>query len=98
MEACGLVELPKQRSKSTWNDRGDVQVFSKIDWVFTNNEWVTKMLAYCAHFLLEGVNDHNPIEVSLLDGPSRIRPAFKFLQCVGMPSIILGHCRRRMEA
>ncbi|XP_059295406.1 uncharacterized protein LOC132048730 [Lycium ferocissimum] len=78
VEACGVMEMPRKWNKYTWNDRGDTRVFSKIDWVFINNEWLTNMLAFCANFLPEGVSDHNPVKIALLNSPRRTKPAFKY--------------------
>lgn len=38
VEECELVKLHRQGNNYTWNDKGDVRVFSKIDWVFVNDE------------------------------------------------------------
>ncbi|XP_019233350.1 PREDICTED: uncharacterized protein LOC109213958 [Nicotiana attenuata] len=79
VENCGLIELSQHGSRYTWNDKqGEQRVFSKIDWVFVNSEWIDNMPPYIATFLPEGINDHCPVKISLLDAPPKAKKAFQF--------------------
>lgn len=33
VEQCGLLEMPQNGSTYSWNDRVDIRINSKIDWV-----------------------------------------------------------------
>lgn len=46
VEQCDLLEMPKNGSKYTLNDRRDVRINSKIDWVFINRNWLDNMPLY----------------------------------------------------
>lgn len=47
------------------------------------------MSAYNANFLLEGVSDHCPVVISLLDGPRRVKPTFKYCNvCTSHPEFL----------
>lgn len=79
VNTCEWIELPKQGSRYTWNDRhGDQRIFFKIDWVFVNRDWMDQMLAYNTIILPEGMSDHCPISVKLTNAPWLSRRPFKF--------------------
>ncbi|XP_075095833.1 uncharacterized protein LOC142173857 [Nicotiana tabacum] len=78
VNTCEWIELPKQGSRYTWNDRhGDQRIFFKIDWVFVNRDWMDQMLAYNTIILPEGMSDHCPISVKLTNAPMLRRRPFK---------------------
>ncbi|XP_049406369.1 uncharacterized protein LOC125870045 [Solanum stenotomum] len=63
---CGLLEVPTQGNRYTWSDKHDGnRIFSKIDWIFINNEWLDTMFSCKAMFLPEGISDHCPAKVIL---------------------------------
>ncbi|KAK6787432.1 hypothetical protein RDI58_015957 [Solanum bulbocastanum] len=67
-----LVEMPQQGNKYTWNDKSSgPRILSKIDWVFINGEWLDSMPTYMVRFLPEGISDHCPSKVSLIEERSR---------------------------
>ncbi|XP_075092061.1 uncharacterized protein LOC142172176 [Nicotiana tabacum] len=79
VENCGLLEFPKQRSRYTWNDKhGGSIIFSKIDWVFVNSEWLDSMPDFSTTFLPEMINDHSPMKLSMLNSPNKGRKQFKY--------------------
>nr|XP_009594786.1 uncharacterized protein LOC104091210 [Nicotiana tomentosiformis] len=74
IEACGLIELPNQGCKYSWNDKhSDQGIYSKIDWALINNDWLDSMPDCKAIFLPEGISDHCPVNER-----HRGRKPFKF--------------------
>nr|XP_016501377.1 PREDICTED: uncharacterized protein LOC107819740 [Nicotiana tabacum] len=73
------MELPTTGSRFTWNDRqrGN-RVYSKIDWVFINNDWLNQMPAYGARYLPEGISDHCPIKVEQLHTKQNTSRPFRY--------------------
>ncbi|XP_060183270.1 uncharacterized protein LOC132613259 [Lycium barbarum] len=43
LDACGLVKMPSNGCNYTWTDKQDDRIFSKIDWVFVNGDWLDGM-------------------------------------------------------
>lgn len=79
VKVCGWIELPHQGSEYTWNDKqGDNKAFSKIDWVFINNEWLNQMPDFNATFLIEGISDHSLMKIAQISTPRRARRPFKY--------------------
>ncbi|XP_060203004.1 uncharacterized protein LOC132631444 [Lycium barbarum] len=78
-ENCGLLELPTKGSRYTWSDKqGNDRIFSKIDWVFVNTDWLNNMPAFSAQVLPEGISDHCPVKIAPLDDPRRVRQPFQY--------------------
>ncbi|KAH0773570.1 hypothetical protein KY290_010707 [Solanum tuberosum] len=72
VERCGLLEMIQKGSRYSWSDRhGDNRILSKLDWVFVNTDWLNSMPDYYANFMPEGINDHCPVKLMILNGPSR---------------------------
>ncbi|KAH0696217.1 hypothetical protein KY290_013575 [Solanum tuberosum] len=80
VDSCGLIEHPHQGNKYTWNNKGERQrIYSKIGWIFINNEWMISMPACNAMFLPEGISDHCLAKISLVvTKPRKMR---SFLYC-----------------
>ncbi|XP_070047273.1 uncharacterized protein [Nicotiana tomentosiformis] len=79
IKACGLLELPHQGNKYTWNDRRSEQrIYSKIDWVVINEEWLDNMPLCKAKFLTKGISDHCPVKIVLAEEKQRSSKSFKF--------------------
>nr|XP_016433102.1 PREDICTED: uncharacterized protein LOC107759635 [Nicotiana tabacum] len=79
VEECGLLEVPAQGNRYTWKDKHEEQrIFSKIDWVFTNGEWLDVMPACRAIFLPEGISDYRPAKVSLIEERRNFKKSFQF--------------------
>ncbi|XP_060200824.1 uncharacterized protein LOC132629104 [Lycium barbarum] len=84
MEECGLVELPQQGNKYTWNDRHvDQRIYSKIDRALINEEWLESMPSCPARCLPEGISNHCPLKVCLTDERARTKKSFKFCNSWG---------------
>ncbi|XP_075076769.1 uncharacterized protein LOC142163387 [Nicotiana tabacum] len=61
MQESGLMEMPTQGNRYTWNDKNDEQrIFSNIDWNFMNGEWLDKIPTCNTRFLAKGISDHIP--------------------------------------
>ncbi|XP_047258946.1 uncharacterized protein LOC124891184 [Capsicum annuum] len=62
---CGLQDLRSAGSFYTWSNKqqGVARVYSKIDRVLVNDEWVSNLPASKACFLQEGLYDHCPVLV-----------------------------------
>nr|XP_009600461.1 uncharacterized protein LOC104095915 [Nicotiana tomentosiformis] len=79
IEACGLIELPNQGCRYSWNDRhSDQRIYSKIDWALVNNDWLDSMPDCKAMFLPQGISDHCPVKIVLNNERHRGRKLFKF--------------------
>lgn len=79
VENCGLLELPKQGSMYTWNDKhGGSRFFSKIDGIFVNSEWLDSMPDFSTTFPPEEISDHSPMKLSLPNSPKKRRKPFKY--------------------
>ncbi|XP_059306468.1 uncharacterized protein LOC132057896 [Lycium ferocissimum] len=78
VDTCGLEEMKNDGCKYTWNDKQDSRIFSKIDRVLVNREWVDSMPDITAHVLPEGTSDHCPITVQLVQTPMKKKKAFKY--------------------
>ncbi|KAM3219264.1 hypothetical protein P3L10_023795 [Capsicum annuum] len=75
---CGLLEFPTPGNKYTWSDKHSHQrIFSRIDWIFINGVWLNTMLPCQAMFLNEGISDHCPAKVMLMDNP-KFKSPFQF--------------------
>ncbi|XP_060210448.1 uncharacterized protein LOC132637368 [Lycium barbarum] len=79
INTSGLLEVPHQGQKYTWNDRSsDRRIFSKIDWMFINAEWLNTMPSCRAVYLAEGISDHFPARISLRKQATRVKRAFQY--------------------
>lgn len=79
VKVCGWIELSHQDSRYTQNDKkGDNSVFSKIDWVFVNNEWLNQMPDFNANFLIKRNSDHSSVKLAQLNTPRRAKTPFKY--------------------
>ncbi|KAK6783021.1 hypothetical protein RDI58_020817 [Solanum bulbocastanum] len=62
----GLLEFPAQGPRYTWSDkRANQRIFSKIDSIFINEDWLNIMPSCKAIFLPEGISDHCPAKITL---------------------------------
>ncbi|XP_075086066.1 uncharacterized protein LOC142168811 [Nicotiana tabacum] len=76
---CGLMELPAQENRYTWSDKHEEhRIFSKIDWIFINEQWFDTMPECNTRFLREGIGDHCPAKVTFVKERQRSRRFFQF--------------------
>ncbi|XP_074305237.1 uncharacterized protein LOC141640287 [Silene latifolia] len=62
VQYCGLTDIKAQGAFYTWNNKHEPQTraFSRIDRFLINSEWMDLYPNAYAHFLPEGLFDHNP--------------------------------------
>ncbi|XP_070006023.1 uncharacterized protein [Nicotiana sylvestris] len=78
------MELAHNGQKFIWNDKREGQrVYSKIDWMFINNEWLHSMPTFKVVYLAEGISDHCPIKITMEDNNIKQRRTFKYCNVEG---------------
>ncbi|XP_019251316.1 PREDICTED: uncharacterized protein LOC109230251 [Nicotiana attenuata] len=79
LDVTGLTELPNSGCSYTWNDKHESgRIFSRIDWVFVNGEWMDNLVDCRAKFLPEGVSDHSPIQITIAQNNNQARKTFRY--------------------
>ncbi|XP_074266211.1 uncharacterized protein LOC141588682 [Silene latifolia] len=80
VHVCDLYELKGCGSFYTWTNKHEVgdKVYSRIDRVFTNEEWLNVFLGSYANFLLEGLFDHCPCLINLEETIHNRKMPFKY--------------------
>ncbi|XP_074296928.1 uncharacterized protein LOC141627591 [Silene latifolia] len=68
IDHCQLVDSPAVGSFYTWNNKQDPQtrVYSRLDRVLVNSEWLQWRPSSHAHFYNEGLFDHTPRIIRML--------------------------------
>lgn len=77
---CGLQELRSSRAFFTWNNKqeGEEKVYSRIDRVVVNSDWITALPVSEVHYMNEGLYDHCPAIVNWDNGKGNQRRQFKY--------------------
>ncbi|XP_075100397.1 uncharacterized protein LOC107821039 [Nicotiana tabacum] len=77
---CSLQELKSSGYFLTWNNKhGDnSRVYSRIDRVLVNGDWVMKLLGSEVHFGNEGLMDHCPALINWDQGPQSGQYRFRY--------------------
>ncbi|KAL9224822.1 hypothetical protein vseg_000822 [Gypsophila vaccaria] len=77
---CGMQEMKATGSYFTWSNKQEAEdrVYSKIDWVFQNDDGMLAFPEANAHFLPEGVFDHCPCIMTLWESSYHRPKAFKY--------------------
>lgn len=76
---CEMIELPIQLSRYTWKDKhGSSRIDSKIDWTFVNRNWLDNTPACIANYLPEGISDHIPVCIVIVNSGRGNPSAFKY--------------------
>ncbi|XP_074297256.1 uncharacterized protein LOC141627961 [Silene latifolia] len=80
MSDCNLFELKMKGSYYTWNNKHEAatRVYSRLDRVIVNDDWLISFPESVAHFLPEGLFDHCPCIISMADTYVRKKPSFKY--------------------
>ncbi|XP_074283597.1 uncharacterized protein LOC141608138 [Silene latifolia] len=80
VQECELYELKGCGSYYTWNNKHEVdeKVYSKIDRVFHNEEWLATFPSSYANFLPEGLYDHCPCIINFEETVTRSKAPFKY--------------------
>ncbi|XP_059283230.1 uncharacterized protein LOC132036850 [Lycium ferocissimum] len=79
MEECELSELKSSGAYFTWCNKhsADKKVFSRIDRVVTNNDWVIDLPDSEVHFMNLGLYDHSP-RIIQWEGGTKQRQPFRY--------------------
>ncbi|XP_074267102.1 uncharacterized protein LOC141590406 [Silene latifolia] len=77
---CGLQDMKTTGAFFTWNNKqaSATRVFSRIDRVLVNGDWLKDWSDWFAHYQPEGEFDHCPCIVSCGDRSSGTKKPFKF--------------------
>ncbi|XP_074267197.1 uncharacterized protein LOC141590507 [Silene latifolia] len=80
IQECELHDMKGYGSFLTWNNKHEFEgkVYSRIDRVFINDEWLLEFPESNAHFLPEGLFDHCPCLVSFEELKTKKRMPFKY--------------------
>ncbi|XP_074277279.1 uncharacterized protein LOC141600921 [Silene latifolia] len=86
MSGCNLHELKVTGSYYTWNNKheNDTKVYSRLDRVIVNDEWIISNPDSVAQFLPEGLYNHCPYVITLTENHMRKKPAFKYFNMWSM--------------
>ncbi|XP_074288935.1 uncharacterized protein LOC141614080 [Silene latifolia] len=79
---CGLDDMQGSGSDFTWFNKQEVRtrVYSKLERVLINADWLLSFTQTTAQFLPPGIVDHCPVILSFCDD-SLPKKQFKFLNC-----------------
>ncbi|KAK9697361.1 hypothetical protein RND81_08G032700 [Saponaria officinalis] len=79
---CGLDDISSTGCEFTWHNKqdSDSRVYSKLDRVMVNAEWMRHFLKSSAQFLMPGISDHSPSIVTY-HGAVLPKKRFHFLNC-----------------
>ncbi|XP_074267112.1 uncharacterized protein LOC141590417 [Silene latifolia] len=82
---CGLMDAPAQGAFFTWNNKHDAgdMVFSRIDRVLINDEWLAQFSEADITFHPEGLYDHCPCTITLWPTCAKKKGSFKFFNMWG---------------
>ncbi|XP_074297834.1 uncharacterized protein LOC141628615 [Silene latifolia] len=77
---CNLVDLKATGAFFTWNNKHEIgdKVYSRIDRVMINDDWITTFPDSVANFLPEGLFDHCPCLISLECSLQHRTKSFKY--------------------
>ncbi|XP_074299986.1 uncharacterized protein LOC141631182 [Silene latifolia] len=80
MAQCQLHEIKTIGSYFTWNNKHESgsKVYSRLDRVLTNDDWLLSFPDSFANFLPEGLFDHCPCIISMADSGERKKTPFKY--------------------
>ncbi|XP_074277442.1 uncharacterized protein LOC141601077 [Silene latifolia] len=86
MSGCNLHELKVTGSYYTWNNKheNDTKVYSRLDRVIVNDDWIISYPDSVALFLPEGLYDHCPCVITLTEKYMRKKSAFKYFNMWSM--------------
>ncbi|XP_074277741.1 uncharacterized protein LOC141601364 [Silene latifolia] len=85
VDVCGLYDLVSTGAYFTWNNKqeGDARVYSRIDRVLANEEWILNGPSGNVTFLPEGLYDHSPCLIELGEDIERRKGPFKYFNMWG---------------
>ena len=73
VEECELQEMKSSGAFYTWNNkkRGEDRVYSRIDRVLINTEWIINLPDSEVHYRNEGTYDHSPAIIRWAENQKR---------------------------
>ncbi|XP_074293363.1 uncharacterized protein LOC141620371 [Silene latifolia] len=89
IDYCGLLDSPAVGSFYTWNNKQDpsTRVYSRLDRVLVNQEWLLSRGDAYAHFYNEGLFDHSPCIIQ--DSDTTFQYWSKFWQGTKMFKVVM---------
>ncbi|XP_074318699.1 uncharacterized protein LOC141655521 [Silene latifolia] len=80
MDECEIMDCPATGYLFTWCNKHDpsTRVYSRLDRVLVNKEWLQKHLQNYAHFFCEGIFYHTPCVIQAKSGVQKSRRSFKY--------------------
>ncbi|XP_074299812.1 uncharacterized protein LOC141630982 [Silene latifolia] len=80
VDECGVLDSPAIGSLFTWCNKHEPssRVYSRLDRVLVNQDWLTQRPQAYAHFYCEGIFDHIPCVVQAKIVGSQKRRSFKY--------------------
>ncbi|XP_074306084.1 uncharacterized protein LOC141641313 [Silene latifolia] len=86
VDQCELMELKSTGSFFTWNNKQEVgtKVYSKLDRVLVNGEWLDDFPECLSHFLPEGLFDHCPCLIKFQTRGNKKGVPFKYFNMWAM--------------
>ncbi|XP_074318939.1 uncharacterized protein LOC141655779 [Silene latifolia] len=100
---CGLTELNTIGAFFTWNNKHEnaSKVYSKIDRVLVNDDWLTAFPECFANFLPEGLFDHCPCLIQFKKEGVRKGVSFKYFNMWSLleefPVVVEQQWQKRVE-
>ncbi|XP_074305347.1 uncharacterized protein LOC141640442 [Silene latifolia] len=85
VDVCGLYDLVSTGAYFTWKNKqeGDARVYSRIDRVLANDDWILNGPNGVVTFLPEGLYDHSPCLIELGEDIERRKGTFKYFNMWG---------------
>ncbi|XP_074277141.1 uncharacterized protein LOC141600791 [Silene latifolia] len=82
LSSCGLDDIQGTGNDFTWFNKQDpsTRVYSKLDKILVNGDWLLTFTQTAAQFLSPGISDHCPALLTFPGDPAP-KKQFKFLDC-----------------
>ncbi|KAL2893980.1 LINE-1 retrotransposable element ORF2 protein [Bienertia sinuspersici] len=82
MESCGMQDIPYSGHYYTWSNKqvASERVFTKLDRVMANDQWLEVYKSMNAVFLAEGCSDHCPALLRMNQGEGNGKKPFKYFR------------------
>ncbi|XP_074277308.1 uncharacterized protein LOC141600949 [Silene latifolia] len=82
LSSCGLDDMQGTGNDFTWFNKQDpsTRVYSKLDRILVNGDWLLTFTQTAAQFLPPGISDHCPALLTFPGDPAP-KKQFKFLDC-----------------
>ncbi|XP_074314947.1 uncharacterized protein LOC141651123 [Silene latifolia] len=80
VDECEVTDCPASGSLYTWSNKQELEtrVYSRLDRVLVNHEWLAENSNIYAHFYCEGTFDHTPCVIQCVNVEGKKRRNFKY--------------------